>query len=170
MKTHEWSPGRRYKGLGLIEGGRHSLWEITNITNIPKGTLGDLKKRDTGISKPRSGRPKTLSSRDLRHIEIYIRTSHTTRRTLIPRLISLLDLQAHPNSVRKALIGLGYNHRVARRCPFLNKRDRKRRLQYAKRHAHWTVEDWAKVIFTDEMSIKLYMERHSKDLVWRKVD
>jgi len=170
MKTHEWSPGRRYKALGLIEGGRHSLREITNITNIPKGTLGDLKKRNTGISKPRSGRPKTLSSRDLRHIEIYIRTSHTTRRTPIPRLISLLDLQAHPNTVRKALIGLGYNHRVARRCPFLNKCDRKRRLQYAKRHAHWTVEDWAKVIFTDEMSIKLYMERHSKDLVWRKVD
>src|SRR5437762_4138171 len=107
MKTHEWSPGRRYKALGLIEGGRHSLREITNITNIPKGTLGDLKKRDTGISKPRSGRPKTLSSRDLRHIEIYIRTSHTTRRTPIPRLISLLDLQAHPNTVRKALIGLG---------------------------------------------------------------
>ena len=38
------------------------------------------------------------------------------------------------------------------------------RLQFAKRHAHWTVEDWAQVIWTDEMSVELYMAWHSKDL------
>ena len=32
------------------------------------------------------------------------------------------------------------------------------------------MEDWARVIFTDEMSIKLNMKRHSKDYVWYKVE
>src|SRR2546423_1418939 len=39
MKTREWSPARRNQALGLVAGGRHSLHEITNITNIPKGTI-----------------------------------------------------------------------------------------------------------------------------------
>jgi len=51
MKKREWSPRNRNIALGLIAGDRHSLSEITKITNIPKGTLGDLKKRGTDITK-----------------------------------------------------------------------------------------------------------------------
>ena len=47
MKTNEWTPKRRSRALGLIQGRRHSLSEITQITNIPKGTLGNLEKRNT---------------------------------------------------------------------------------------------------------------------------
>ena len=72
--------------------------------------------------------------------------------------------------IRRALNALGYNHRVARRRPFLNKRDRKRRLQFAHDHKDWTVEDWARVSFLDEMAVKLFMERNARDYVWRKVD
>src|SRR5436853_6516030 len=57
MKTNEWTPKRRSRALGLIQGRRHSLSEITQITNIPKRTLGNLKKRNTPLNKPRSGRP-----------------------------------------------------------------------------------------------------------------
>ena len=168
MKTREWSPARRNQALGLMAGGRHSLHEITNITTIPKGTIGDLKKRGTAISLPRSGRPTKFTERDKRHIEIYVRTNSKTRRTSLRHLIRDLSLNASENTVRKALRELGYDHKVAKRRPFLKKLDRKRRLQYAKRHQHWTVEDWARVIFTDEMAVKIGMERHSKDMVWRK--
>jgi len=51
MKTHEWTPKKRSRVLGLIQGGRHSLSEISQITNIPKGTIGNLKKRDTPLNK-----------------------------------------------------------------------------------------------------------------------
>jgi hypothetical protein len=61
MKKRKWSPRRRNIALGLIAGNRHSLSEITNITNIPKGTLGDLKKRGTGVTKQRTGRPKKFA-------------------------------------------------------------------------------------------------------------
>ena len=141
MKTHEWSPNRKSMALGLIKGGRHKLSEITQITNIPSPTLRRIKKLDTAITKPRSGRPKKLTPRDLRHIEIYIRSNYRTRRVRLSQLIKLFQLDATERTVRKALKELGYNHRVARRRPFLSKRDRKRRLQFAKRHAHWTAED-----------------------------
>jgi transposase len=169
MKTHEWSEGQRYKALGLIEGKRHSLSEITDIVNIPKGTLSDIKKRGTGISKPRSGRPKKLTARDERRIKRFIRTNKFTRRVTLSQLKSILQLNAHENTIHKALIELGYNQRVARRRPFLNERDKERRLQFAKGHVNWT-EEWASVIFCDEMSIKLFMERNTKDYVWRNKD
>ena len=65
---------------------------------------------------------------------------------------------------------IGYNHRVARWHLFVNKRDRKRRLQFANQHAYWTVEDWAHAVYTDEMSVKLYIEYSSEDSIWRKAE
>src|SRR5437667_553244 len=73
MERHEWSPTERGKALGLCAAGRNSLREVTNIINIPKSTVHDIKTRGTGISKPRSGRPKKLSTRDIRQLIRYIR-------------------------------------------------------------------------------------------------
>ena len=43
-------------------------------------------------------------------------------------------------------------------------------MKFAKEHQDWTVEQWASVLFSDEMAVKLFMERHVKDYVWRTVD
>jgi len=42
---------RRSQAFGLIQGKRYSLSEITKITNVSKGTLGNLKKHDTPLNK-----------------------------------------------------------------------------------------------------------------------
>jgi transposase len=153
-----------------MQGGRHSLSEITQITNIPKGTLGCLKKRNTPLNKVRTGRPSKLSERHKRQIVFHITRNHQSRRLSVPSIIRDLQLQVHPTTFKRTLKGLGYNHRIARRRPFLKKLDRKRRLQFAKRHAHLTVEDWKAYIWTDEMSVKVGMERSTQDWVWRKAD
>ena len=168
MKTHEWSSNMQSKVLGLIDGQRHSLADITKVTNIPKSTVYDIKKRSTAVSKQRSGCPLTLTAREKRHLEIYLRTNKSTRRSNLTQLKKVLNLDVHETTIRRALNDLGYNHRIARHCPFLNKRDRERRLQFAKEHAHWTVEDWGRVLFNDEMGVKLFMERNTRDYIWRK--
>ena len=166
----QWTPKKRSRALGLIQGGRHSLSEITKITNIPKQTLGDLKKRNTPLSKPRSGRPSKLSDRHKRQIVFHITRNYQSRRLSAPSIIRDLQLQVHPNTLIQTLKSLGYNHRIARRRPFLKKLDRKRRLQFAKKHAHLTVDDWKSYIWTDEMSVKIGMERTTQDWIWRKAD
>jgi len=141
MKTIEWTSKRRSRALGLTQGRRHSLSEITKITNISKGTLGDLKKRNTVLTKSRSGRPKKLTDRHKRQIVFHITRNHRTRRLSIFFIIKDLQLDVSPTTLKLGLKDLGYYHRIARRRPFLKNLDRKRRLQFAKRHAHWTVED-----------------------------
>jgi len=43
-------------------------------------------------------------------------------------------------------------------------------LKLAKEHKDWTTQEWARVLFCNEMSVKLFMERKTWDYVWRKVD
>ena len=76
----QWTPKKRSRALGLIQGERHSLSEITKITNIPKQTLGDLKKRNTPLNKPRSGHPSKLSDRHKRQIIFHVTRNYQSHR------------------------------------------------------------------------------------------
>jgi len=170
MKRHEWSETERGMALGLCASERIPLREISNIIHIPKSTVYNIEQRQTGISKPRTGRPKKLSAGDIRQIIRYIRASKSTRRVSLAGLKKLFQLDVHENTIHNALSEAGYLHRIARRRPYLNKRDRKHRLKFAKEHKDWTVEDWARILFCDEMSVQLFMERRTRDYVWRKAN
>ena len=159
----QWTPKWRSRALGLIQGERHSLSEITKITNIPKQTLGDLKQYNTPISKPRSGCPAKLSERHKRQIVFHITRNYQSHHLSVCFIIEDLQLQVHLNTLKQTLKSLGYNHQIARRRPFLKKLNRKRRLQFARRHAHLTVDDWKAYIWSDEMSIKIGMKRATQD-------
>ena len=167
VKTHEWLPTSRGKALGLRALGKVPLQEITNITSIPKSTVQDINTRGTGINKPRSSRPRKLSSQDIRHIIRYIWTDRHTRRITLNSLKKVFSLNIHENTLRSALKEAGIQHRIARRRSFLNNHNKQQRLKFAREHKNWKVEDWARVIFTDEMAVKLFMQRHIKDYIWR---
>ena len=146
------------------------MHEITQITNILKGTLRDLKKRSTKITKSWCGHLKKLTPCDIRHIEFHIHRNYSTCRAWIEDFIQTFRLGCMEKTVCKALNDIEYHYRVAHRYCFLNKCDRKCRLQFAKRHTHWMVKDWARVIWTDEIAVKLYIAWQSKDFDWRKAD
>ena len=114
MKTPHWTPKRRSRALGLIEGGRHSLSEITTIINISKGTLKQLKKRNTPLSKVRSGRPPKLSPRHKCQIVFHITRNHEFRRLSVMSIIQDLQLDTSITRLKCTLNDLGYNYRIAR--------------------------------------------------------
>jgi len=63
-KSCEWTPKHRGRALGLMQGGQHSLMEISKITKISESTLGHLKKRGTLLNKVRTGLPAKLLPRE----------------------------------------------------------------------------------------------------------
>lgn len=52
--------------------------------------------------------------------------------------------------MRTAFDTEGYHRRIARSKPFLNTANKQRRLAWALEHEHWSIQDWLRVIWTDE--------------------
>src|SRR5579859_1884234 len=119
MKTHEWTPKRRSRALGLLQGGRHAFSEITQITNILKGTLGNLKKCDTPLNKSRSDHLPRLSDCDKCQIVLHITKNHKSRRLSVQSIIQDLQLDIDTTQLKCTLKNLGYHHQIARHCVFL---------------------------------------------------
>lgn len=56
--------------------------------------------------------------------------------------------------------------RVAAKKPFINEDQRKRRLTFARDHQHWTINNWKKVIWTNESSFEIG-KQYQQVMVWR---
>uniref|UniRef100_A0A3B1JB81 Transposase Tc1-like domain-containing protein n=1 Tax=Astyanax mexicanus TaxID=7994 RepID=A0A3B1JB81_ASTMX len=56
-------------------------------------------------------------------------------------------------TVRNRLKEMGFQYRKAKRKPSLTPKHKRTRLQWAKERQSWTVDDWMKVIFSDESRI-----------------
>ena len=54
------------------------------------------------------------------------------------------------------LKGLGLNSCVAVRKPVVIEANRKKRLQFAREHKDWTLEQWKKVMWSDESRLTLF--------------
>ena len=122
--------------MDLCESKRHSLRDIINITHVPKSTIEDIKKRGIEVSKPRAERSKKLSQQKMHRIIDYICINRITRRLTLTKLIQILNLDIHKNTLRTTLKEISYNRKVARHCPFLNEHDRLRKLEFARKHLH----------------------------------
>jgi hypothetical protein len=69
-------------------------------------------------------------------------------------------------TIRNRLNELGFNGRIARKKPFVSRVNRLKRLRYAKSLESSTLEDWKKVLFTDESSFNV-KGSNGKVYVWR---
>lgn len=128
-KTHDWIPRKRSRVLDL-DGGKHSIPQIAQLTGLPKSTVSDIKKQTTSNSKPKSGRPKVLSDRDKHRINIYIKKTKETRQASPEAIIKTLELSCSIPTLVKAIHKLDYRRWVARRRCLLKEIDYKRRLAY----------------------------------------
>ena len=73
----------------------------------------------------------------------------------------------HPQTVRRNLSAAGMKAVVKKKKPFLSKRHRKARMDFALAHQHWTVEDWNKVVWSDETKINR-LGSDGRKWVWKK--
>ena len=97
----------------------------------------------------RSGRPKKLSDCDRRSL---VREVKQNRHALLAKIGNTFPNPICLRNLRKEVHDLGLNSCIAVKKPFLSDNHKVERLAFAKEHSHWTLEDWSKVIWTDEAS------------------
>ena len=141
--------------LALHSAGK-SHGKIAEYVKIPKSTVTRILQRASkNPNKPyrktkRVGRSTKLNARSqralIRHVE---RFPHDNLAALGTPSKSLSR-----GTVRSYLKTAGYLRFKARRKPFLTQKQKEARLRWAREHVDWTLEDWMRVIWTDEATFE----------------
>ncbi|MBW0591109.1 hypothetical protein O181_130824 [Austropuccinia psidii MF-1] len=63
------------------------------------------------------------------------------------------NLMTH--TIQHEIHKLGRHLRIAPKKPYLWPQDFQQRLTFAQAHRHWTINDWAQVVWTDELAFEL---------------
>lgn len=171
MKKRELTIEERQKIVTLHKMGLgyKKIYQKTNckLCTIQK-IIQKWKKSGTVANKLRKGGPRKTSSRIDREIIKKI----TAKRSLsAPKIAGQLHEQfgvsIHPQTVRNRIHDAGFKARVARKKPFISKKNEAARLKWAKEHSTWTIDDWKRVIWSDESKFNLFGSDGIVK-VWRK--
>src|SRR4051812_5760599 len=95
-------------------------------------------------TKERSGKPRVTTQSDDRFLLVQCKRKRT--RTAVDLRTTVVNDDGAPKAsvwtVRRRLVEAGYPAPKAKKKPFLTKVQIKDRLQWAKYHRDWTVEQW----------------------------
>ena len=106
----------------------------------------------------RSGPPKLTNPSDDRFLLIQCKKNR--KRTAVDLNREIKGKDGKPKvsvwTTRRRLVEGGYPARKALKKPLLKKYHKRDRLRWAKDHKNWTVEQWNKVLWSDESSFTLF--------------
>ena len=131
-----------------------------------------LRKGDSGERKPGSGRPrKTTVQEDRFLIKEAVRQRDPSG--VCPSTGDLSESLKHRTSTpqlsrrtaQRRLHERNYKKCLKTRKPFVSSVNRRKRLKFAKLYRDWTVDQWKKVVWSDESPFVLRCQNRS--YVWR---
>lgn len=133
----------------------YSCRQIAKRLGCSKSTVGNIlrKSKDRGHLKDLKacGRPKLTS---LKIDDIIVNKSKADRFKTVPMIVAEMwqehGLDISASTIGRRLRKAGLLGRKPRKKPWLTARHKNARLMFAMQHRHWTVEQWSKVLFTDE--------------------
>ena len=70
-------------------------------------------------------------------------------------------------NVRRRLSETGLHGRIAVKKPLLRKQNNVKRVQWAKTHKDWTIEQWNKVFWADESKFEIFRSNRTVYVWWR---
>jgi len=137
-----------------------SISEIFSLLNIPRsivsGIITKWKQLGTTETQPRSGRPRKITERGQHMLRRTVRRSRQlSAESIATDLQTLCGLQISSRTVRRELHGMGFHGRAAASKPYITKCSAKRRMQWCKARRHWTLEQWRRVLWSDESRFSL---------------
>lgn len=169
-KTSEMSVDLRKLIVRLYCEGK-SMREISQIVKKSKSTVQYIiehyGKCGTVINSPRSGRPKVVNPTQEREILREIKTNPIQSATEINKKLTISsNLQCSTETVRNILRKNNFNARTVRKKPFISQVNKKKRMDYAKKHLNKGEEFWNQIIFSDESKFNIHGS-DSRQKVWR---
>ncbi len=144
--------------VGVLCRAGHSAKEIANLLSISRASAYRLVKqfKDTGtiVKKKRTGRPRVTSRTTDNMISRLIKRDPCESSSFIQAQLPQEHQVPSTRTIRRRLhTELKLPSRRPAKKPSLSSKNIKDRIAFCRRYAHWTDEDWQKVIFSDEAMI-----------------
>src|ERR1700722_10518557 len=154
--------------LSLLDAG-HSATQIAPNTGYSLGPVSKLRsKHRSHLSKSLGGRPPKLSSANIRHAQRLISSGKADTAVDVTKALKNITNQSlSAQTVHRSLKAAGLKAVAKKKKPFLSKRHKKERMDFALAHQDWTVEDWKKVVWSDETKINR-LGSDGRKWVWKK--
>lgn len=157
--------------VALIEDGRSQRY-VSETLGKPRTTVQDAWNRymETGNFNRRvgSGRKRKTSAIDDRFIVLNaLRNRRTTAVHNQHLLQTVRRIVVSESTIRRRLKENDLSSRRPATGPQLLPRHRRARLQFARLHMNWGIEQWTKVLFTDESRFCL-RSPDGRERVWRR--
>jgi transposase len=154
--------------LSLLDSG-HSAHDISPLTGLHHTTISRLQRKHCPYQqKVSAGHPSKLSESDTHYAQHLITSRKAENASQITQILQeitnhSLTSQTTRNHLKKA----GMKAVVKAKKPLLTKRHRRERLDFALAHQDWTVEDWKRVVWSDETKINR-LGSDGRIWVWKK--
>jgi transposase len=158
----------RSRVVFLLRSG-HSTRAVAAQVGISRATVARIGKKEcSDRSTCRPGRPRALSEHDRRQIARRVMTGETTTAVQAQlRFEASTGIHVSAQTIRNVLRRSGLMARVAPKKPLLSLKHRRQRLEFARKYQHWTIDDWRRVIWSDETKINLFGSDGPR-YCWRK--
>lgn len=148
------------KAVTLVQEGRSQRY-VANVLGVQQSTISRVVRRytDTGHFSRREGqgRKRVTTAVDDRFLRLTaLRTRHCTARMLKNDLLAARNVAICVQTIRNRLREDNIRPKVPASGPRLTREHRVARLQFARDHAGWGIEEWSNVLFTDESRFCLY--------------
>ena len=145
------------------------MCQIQTKTGIGKSTIGRIKQEvDLEIENNKAGHPSKLSSRNKQAIICQITTGQLDNAVQATKFINnVISSPVTPQTVRNALKENDFRSITKQKCPLLTRAHWLQRLKFAQYHQNWTVEDWKRVLWSDETKINR-IGSDGKVYTWKK--
>jgi transposase len=145
-----------------------SLRKIEARTGVGKSTISRVLKTHLPTrEKLPPGRPSKLSPTDQHAILTQITSGRASNAVEVAQHInSIISTPITSQTVRRVLKKNSFKAVTKKKKPMLTATHRKKRLEFAQKYREWTVDDWKRVIWSDESKINR-IGSDGKQWVWK---
>jgi transposase len=135
-----------------------SIREIAEKLSLGKSTIGRIRMKHFPVVEcSKGGRPPLLPEADKRYCVRKVTKGRISNAVKVTKMLEEdIQIKVSPKTVRRALRAAGLGSIEKEKKPLLRDANVKKRLAWCKQHKDWTVDDWKRVIWTDETKINRF--------------
>jgi transposase len=148
------SEDTRLNVIALLSDGCSHV-DISKRLGVSVGAIHNIRSKHLpDLEKSVGGRKRKLSEQDKRRCVRLITSCEVETATRVSKMMeNEVGVSASRQTVARALKECGMESAEKQKKPALSSKNIKERLAFAQRHKDWTVDDWERVIWSDETKI-----------------